>query len=87
MDLVCVEEEVGLVWLSRLFVVQWRCSATAAGEPEVPQSADQPDARGRRRTSKEHSGEFNSGKKKKTFTNSFFVYERFNTFTHSEEKY
>lgn len=41
-----------------VFLFQWRCSSTPAGEPEVPQSADQPDAGGCRRAGQQHRGEF-----------------------------
>lgn len=36
---------------------QWCCPPPAAGEPEVPQSADQLDAGGRWRSGQKHSGE------------------------------
>lgn len=38
--------------------VQRRGATSAAGEPEIPQSADQPDAGRRRRTVQKHRGEF-----------------------------
>lgn len=38
--------------------VQRRSSTSAPGEPEIPQSADQPDAGGRGRTVQKHRGEF-----------------------------
>lgn len=45
-------------WQSLCVCPQWCCTAAAAGEPEVPQSADQPDAGGRWRTDQKHRGEF-----------------------------
>lgn len=51
----------GFMWLNSRFYVfssQWCCTAAAAGEPAVPQSADQPDAGGCRRTNQKYSGEF-----------------------------
>lgn len=38
--------------------IQRRCPTSAPGEPEIPQSADQPDAGGRGRTVQKHRGEF-----------------------------
>lgn len=49
----------GALWgLTVCECVQRRCSTSAPGEPEIPQSADQPDAGSRGRTVQKHGGEF-----------------------------
>lgn len=51
-------EKAGLTDEMLLCCAQRRGATSAAGEPEIPQSADQPDAGGHRRTVQKHRGEF-----------------------------
>lgn len=51
---ICTE----LMWLTGCECVQRCCATSAAGEPEIPQSADQPDAGGHWRAVQKHCGEF-----------------------------